>query len=150
MSDASVAAWIADVTAGRPAGPDPRGQVARPERPTPAVNIVLTEPPGPTSQFVEAETDDGRSVAVGEWGWRGADLLDEEAAGRLASLRITAADLVALLPVSFAVRLDEPRGAHVRVDLFAGRDAEHRALCGHLVMRVEEAEALRSVLGPAR
>lgn len=34
---------------------------------TAAINIVLTEGPGPTSQFIEVETDDGRSVSVGTW-----------------------------------------------------------------------------------
>ena len=35
------------------------------------INIVMSEPPGPESHFVEVETDDGRSVAVGQWLDRG-------------------------------------------------------------------------------
>lgn len=31
------------------------------------LHVVLTEPPGPTSQFVELETPDGKGVRFGRW-----------------------------------------------------------------------------------
>lgn len=51
-----------------------------------AINIVLSEPPGAESQFVEVETDDGRSVVVGHWSQR----------GHYWVLRITEGDLAGL------------------------------------------------------
>jgi hypothetical protein len=39
-----------------------------------------------------------------------------------------------------------PTGSHVTVDLFAGPDADHLALCGRLVMLPEEYVALRAAL----
>jgi len=35
-----------------------------------AINIIFDGPPGPTTfsgRFIEVETDDGRSINVGEW-----------------------------------------------------------------------------------
>jgi len=35
-----------------------------------AINVVMTDPPGADSCFVEVETDDGRSIRIGEWNRR--------------------------------------------------------------------------------
>ncbi|TDE11436.1 hypothetical protein [Jiangella asiatica] len=60
-----------------------------------ALNVVLTEPPGHDSCFVEVETDDGKSVRVGEW--RQLDNGDW-------ALRLTADDLVDALSESEQLR----------------------------------------------
>lgn len=53
-----------------------------------AINILLDGPPGHESgRFVEVETDDGRSVHVGEWVARGDGYW---------ALRITPEDLAAV------------------------------------------------------
>lgn len=43
---------------------------------------------------------------------------------------------------SFAIRIVPPTGAgsHVHVQVFAGRDEQHRALTGDLIMTREQAE----------
>ncbi len=46
-----------------------------------AINIIFDGPPGPESgRFVEVETDDGKSISIGEWTKR---------PGNLWALRIT-------------------------------------------------------------
>jgi hypothetical protein len=60
-----------------------------------ALNVVLCEPPGPQSCFVEVETDDGRSVRVGEWRRFGQNRW---------ALRLTETDLVNALADSERVR----------------------------------------------
>jgi hypothetical protein len=118
---------------------------------TPALNLLMEEPPGPASQFIEAETDDGRSVSVGRWS------PTEPPAGPTGSwrLRIEAHELVALGPVSFAARIvnDDEHTAllqHVSVRIYAGPDPDHRATVGVLQMRRDEAAALIAVLGEAQ
>lgn len=49
-----------------------------------AINIVMEQPPGPDSQFIEVETDDGRSIRAGIWLQRPDGFW---------SLRLTAADI---------------------------------------------------------
>ncbi len=34
------------------------------------INIVMAKPPGPDTDFVEAETDDGKGINAGEWSER--------------------------------------------------------------------------------
>lgn len=63
--------------------------MTRPLPRTRALNIVLTHGPGPDADFVEVETDDGRSVRVGQWITRPDGLV---------ALRITAADLIETTP----------------------------------------------------
>ena len=122
----------------------------------PALYYVTTYGPGPQSQFADVENDAGQSVSLGTWTTPpGQD--DLEPVERFAALRVTGPEFTAaLVPgTSFAVALDEVRdgaqiGDHVRVRVFAGPDPDHRGLCGVLVMRRPEAEALQALLGEAR
>lgn len=124
--------------------------------PGPALYFVTSEPPGPAAQFVDMENDAGQSIHVGNW----TDAPEQawlQPGERFAALRVTGPQFTAaLIPgISLAVAVDEVRdGAqindHVRVRVFAGPDPDHRSLCGVLVMRRPEAEALQALLGQAR
>jgi hypothetical protein len=53
--------------------------------------------------------------------------------------------------VSFAARATpDTGGSHSTVAVFAGPDADHRAFCGSVVMRHDEAQAFVALLGEAR
>lgn len=47
---------------------------------------------------------------------------------------------------SFGYRIDRETGAHVTMTVWAGPDDEHRAHCGQLTMRTEEADAFRAMI----
>ena len=48
---------------------------------------------------------------------------------------------------SFSARqAREPVGTHVAVQVFAGPDKDHRALCGELILLISEAEDLYALL----
>jgi hypothetical protein len=68
---------------------------------------------------------------------------------------MTTTDSPTTIPIppahSFAARVTpDTGGSHSTVDVFAGPDADHRAFCGRIVMRADEAQAFAALLGEAR
>lgn len=47
---------------------------------------------------------------------------------------------------SYGIKVDEPKGAHTRVRIFAGPDEDHRAMAGELILRTEEVDDLRFMI----